>query len=139
MAEAEGEAFAGDSIDGAGGVADEGDVAAGDTVESAAEGDGAAGGVAGGSGGEAALKLREVRESLRDARVFGAGDEGYADLVGGDGGDVGLAIVAPVDLDVAGPGGEGEVLAEADALGRRWWRDRGQRRCGCGTGGRRLR
>ncbi len=47
LAEAEGEAFAGDGVDRAGGVADEGDVAAGDAVEPAAEGDGAARGVAG--------------------------------------------------------------------------------------------
>ena len=41
LAEAEGEAFAGDGVDGAGGVADEGDVAGGDATERAAEGDGA--------------------------------------------------------------------------------------------------
>jgi hypothetical protein len=47
LAEAEGEAFAGDGVYGAGGVANEGDVAAGDAAEFAAEGDGAAWGVAG--------------------------------------------------------------------------------------------
>jgi len=39
LAKAECESFAGDGVDGAGGVADEGDVAGGDTVDGAAEGD----------------------------------------------------------------------------------------------------
>ena len=43
LVEGEAEAFAGDGVDGAGGVADEGDVAAGDAMELAAESDGAAG------------------------------------------------------------------------------------------------
>ncbi len=49
------------------------------------------------------------------------GDEGYADLVRGGGCDVGLAVVAPVDLDEVGPGGDGVVLTQADAarVGRR--------------------
>ena len=117
LAEAEGEAFAGDGVDGAGGVADQGDVAAGDAMESAAEGDGAARSAGGWSGSETALKFGEVCEGLCDAEMFAGGDEGYADFVGCDGCDVGLAMVAPVDLYVAAPGTESEVLAEADAAG----------------------
>ncbi len=46
LTEAESHAFAGDGVDGTGGVADEGDVAGGDTTEFAAESDGASGGAA---------------------------------------------------------------------------------------------
>jgi hypothetical protein len=118
LAEAEGEALAGDGVDGPGGVADECDAAARDPMKSAAESDGAAGCVAGWSGGEAALKLREVTQGLIDVGVPSAGDEGYAHLIGGYGSDISLAVVAPVNLDMVGPGGEGEVLAEADATRR---------------------
>jgi hypothetical protein len=47
LAEAEGEAFAGDGVDGAGGVADEGDVAVGDAMKSPTEGNSSAWGVPG--------------------------------------------------------------------------------------------
>ncbi len=33
------------------------------------------------------------------------------------GSDVGLAVIAPIDFDEVGPGGDGVVLAEADATG----------------------
>ena len=70
LAEAEGETFAGDGIDGAGGVADEGDVAACDAMEFAAEGDGAAWNASGWGGCETALKFWEVCQGLRDAEMF---------------------------------------------------------------------
>ena len=69
LAEAEGEAFAGDGVDGSGGVADEGDVAGGDAMESASERDGAAGRVAWMRGGEAMAECGEVNE-----RVIGSGE-----------------------------------------------------------------
>ncbi len=49
-----------------------------------------------------------------DAGEFATGDKGDTDLGGGDGSDVGLAFTAPVHLDMAGPGNNGEVLAETD-------------------------
>src|SRR5882672_4480133 len=57
----------------------------------------------------------EVTEGRFGAREFFVRDEGDADFVGGVGGDVGLAEVAPVDLDEVRPWGDGVVLAEADA------------------------
>jgi hypothetical protein len=73
----------------------------------------------GASLGEAGAKLREVREGLGYAAgELRVRDEGDADLGGGDGGDVGLAAAAPVDLDEVGPRVDSEVLAEADAAGR---------------------
>ena len=47
LTEAEGEAFAGDCIDGAGGITDEGDVSRGDSVETAGKGNRAEGGAGG--------------------------------------------------------------------------------------------
>src|ERR1700739_1269170 len=57
----------------------------------------------------------EVAESIVGARELFVCDEGDAYFVGGVGGDVGLADVAPVDLDEVGPWSDGVVLAEADA------------------------
>ena len=48
---------------------------------------------------------------------FAVGDEGDADFAGGYGGDVGLAVTAPVDFDEVGPGSDGVVLAEAESAG----------------------
>jgi hypothetical protein len=56
LTETEGEAFAGDGVDRAGGVADEGDVAGGDVAETPAHGDGSAGSVAGVGQGETVLQ-----------------------------------------------------------------------------------
>ena len=66
LAEAEAEAFAGDGVDGSGGVADEGDVVACDAVEFAVEGDGAARWADRDGGAEMLLELREVAESVFD-------------------------------------------------------------------------
>jgi hypothetical protein len=63
------------------------------------------------------FKGREVAECVGWVGEFAVGDEGDADPGGGDGGDVGLAVVGPVDLDEVGPGGDVVVLAEADAAG----------------------
>ena len=117
LMEGEAEAFSGDGVDGAGGVADESYVAAGDSMELAVESDGAARGVGGGGGVEATLELRVVGEGALDGGDFCGGYEGYADLVGGDGGDVGLAVIAPVDFDEVWRRFDLEVLAEAYALG----------------------
>src|SRR5260370_5119110 len=57
----------------------------------------------------------EVTEGCFGAGDFLICDEGDADFMGGVGGDVGLADVAPVDLDEVCPRGDGVVLAEADA------------------------
>ncbi len=124
LTEAEAEAFAGDGVDGAGGVADEGDVAAGDAMELAAESDGAARGI-GGSGGAGDAAGVGGSGSGR-CRRWGIlwGDEGYADLVRGDGGDVGLAVVAPVDFDEVGWSG-------LVSIAKCWRRPM---RCGAGGG-----
>jgi hypothetical protein len=115
LTEAEGKAFAGDGVDGAGGVADEGYVAGGDATETAAHGDGSAGCVAGTGQDEAMLQGWEEMERLLKVDEFFGGDEDDADLGGGDWGDVGLGVAGPVDFDEACPGGDGEVLAEGDA------------------------
>jgi hypothetical protein len=86
-------------------------------MELAVESDGAARGVGGGGGVEATLELRVVGEGALDGGDFCGGYEGYADLVGGDGGDVGLAVIAPVDFDEVWRRFDLEVLAEAYALG----------------------
>src|SRR5271170_5131078 len=59
----------------------------------------------------------EVAESLTGTGDLFAGDEGDADFSRGDGSDVGLAVVAPIDFDESAPGSDGIVLAEADAAG----------------------
>ena len=81
LAEAEAETFAGDGVDGARGVANQGDVAASDTMELAAESEGAARGVSGSGRLEALTEFREVSQGALDAGEFCGGDEGYADLV----------------------------------------------------------
>ena len=115
LAKAEGHAFAGDRVDGSGGVADEGDVVIGDAAEFAAEGDGASCRAVGLGQGEVMAQGGEVTEGRLGAGEFFVRDEGDADFVGGVGGDVGLAEVAPVDLDEVRPWSDGVVLAEADA------------------------
>ena len=60
LSKAQGHAFAGNGIDGSGGIADEGDVAVGDAAEFAAEGDGTSGGAFGLGGGEVLLQSGEV-------------------------------------------------------------------------------
>src|SRR5580704_13019692 len=64
-----------------------------------------------------ALKRGEEGEGVVDGGEFFLCDESDADLVGGGRGDVGLAVIAPIDFDEVGPGGDGEVLAKADAAG----------------------
>src|ERR1700733_5234615 len=110
LTEAESHAFAGDGVDGAGGVADKGDVAGGDSAKLADEGDGPSSGTAAAGVDQAAMQGREVAEGLGLAGEFFLGDKGDADLDGGVGGDVGLAEVAPVDLDKFSPRGDGVVL-----------------------------
>src|SRR6266576_7013273 len=84
-------------------------------AEFAAEGDGASRWAVGLGRGEMMAQGGEVTECRLGAREFFIRDEGNADFVGGVGGDVGLADVAPVDLDEVRPWGDGVVLAEADA------------------------
>jgi hypothetical protein len=115
LAEGEGEAFAGDGVDGAGGVADEGDVAAGDVAEAAGEGEGAAFGGGGWCAGEFVAEEGDGVEDCREAEVRVTRHDGDADFFGSDGGDVGLAEGTPVDFDVSGPGGDAVVGAEAEA------------------------
>jgi len=115
LAKTEGHAFAGNGIDGSGGVADEGDVAFGYAAELAAEGDGASCRAVGLGQGEVMAQGGEVTEGCLGAGEFFVRDEGDADFVGGVGSDVGLAVVAPVDLDEVRPWGDGVVLAQADA------------------------
>src|SRR5207245_9381497 len=103
LAEGEGEAFAGDGIDGSGGIADEGDVGVGYAAEFAGEGDGASRWAVGLGRGEVMAQGGEVTEGFGGADEFFIRDEGDADVVRGVGGDVGLAVVAPVDLDEVGP------------------------------------
>jgi hypothetical protein len=115
LAEGEGEAFAGDGVDGAGGVADEGDIAACDAAEAAGEGEGAAFGGGGWCGGEFVAEEGDGVEDCREAEARVAGHDGDADFFGSDGGDVCLAKRTPVDFDVGGPGGNAVVGAEAEA------------------------
>ena len=114
LTEAEGEAFACDGIDGAGGVAEEGDVSRSDPVEAAGQGDGTQRGVGGRGGREMEFQDGEEAQSLLNAGEFFGGYEGDADFAGRDGGDIGLRAIGPVDFDEIGPGGDAEVLAETD-------------------------
>ena len=117
LTEAEGEAFAGDSVDGAGGVADEGDVAGGDATEFAVEGDGSSRSTTERSVGKVMLQGWELAESFCCGRRSLICNISDADLVGRGWGDVGLAMVAPVDLNEVGPRSDRVVLAKADAAG----------------------
>ena len=45
------------------------------------------------------MKRGEVGEGVVDRGEFFVCDESDADLVGGGRGDVGLAVIAPIDLD----------------------------------------
>ena len=115
LAEGEGEAFAGDGVDGAGCVADEGNVTVGDATETAGEGEGAALSGGGCGGGEFVAEKRDGVEDCGEAEAGVAGHDGDANFGGSDGGDVGLAKGAPVDFDVGGPWGDAEVGAESEA------------------------
>lgn len=115
LAEAHGEAFAGDGVGGAGGVTDEGDVGAGDAMEAAGEGEGAALGGGEGGAGQPGLQGGEGSEDLGEANAGMAGDAGHADFLLADGGDVGLAEGAPVDFDIRAPRSDAEMGAEAEA------------------------
>ncbi len=71
LTEAEGHAFAGDGIDGSGGVSDEGDVAGGDAAEFAAEGDGASCRAFGLRCGEVMAQSGEMSQGIaRGWRIF---------------------------------------------------------------------
>ena len=70
LTEAEGEAFAGDGIDRAGGVPDEGYVACGDTMQCEAKSDGAAGSTAGLGRSKMTFEGREMAEGFGWARDF---------------------------------------------------------------------
>jgi hypothetical protein len=100
LAEAEGEAFAGDGVDGARGVADEGDVAAGDAAEAAGEGEAAAFGGGGFGGGGFFAEDGDGLEDFGEADAGVAGHGGDADFLRAGGCDVDLAEGAPVDFDV---------------------------------------
>ena len=63
------------------------------------------------------MKRGEVGEGVVDRGEFFVCDESDADLVGGGRGDVGLAVIAPIDFDEVGPRSNGEVLAETDTHG----------------------
>ena len=117
LTEAQGEALAGDGVNRTGGVADESDVAGGDAMEGTTEGDRAAGRAVWFCRDEMALEGGEVLESLFGTDDSLAGDEGDTDFAGRDGCDIGLAVVAPVNLDEAAPGSDGVVLTEAYAPG----------------------
>jgi hypothetical protein len=117
LTKAERKAFAGDSVNGARGVADEGDVAGGDATQLAVECDRASWGARELSSGEVPGKSRKVSESFLRTRDLLIRDKGDTYLIDGVGRDVGLAEVAPVDLDELCPWGNGVVLAESDATG----------------------
>ena len=59
----------------------------------------------------------EVSEGFAGVRVLLLCDEGDADFVGGVWGDVGLAELAPIDLEEVCPRGDGVVLAKSDTAG----------------------
>jgi len=117
LTKAESHAFAGDGIDRSGGVADEGNVAGSDPVKTDAVADGTTRGTGRRGGREVAGKLGEVREGVRGTGKFPIGDKGDADHGGRDGGDVGLTVVAPVNLDEVCPWCDGVVLPQTDAGG----------------------
>jgi hypothetical protein len=115
LTEAEGDAFAGDGVDGTGGIADKSNVGGGDALERVPEGDGTARGIAWMSGCEMALECWEVTQGFAGRGCFVACDEGDADFGGGDGRDVGLAVIAPIDFYEVAPGRGGVMLADSDA------------------------
>ncbi len=115
LAKREGEAFAGDGVDGAGGVpktrnvADEGDVAASDAAEAAGEGEATAFGGDGLGGGEAGVERGEAAEDFAQPDAGVAGHGGDADFrsaifFSAGGGDVGLSERALVHFDVGWEG-----------------------------------
>ena len=86
-------------------------------MKGAAKRDGAARGAGWFCCDETTLEGREMVEGLIGGAHLLAGDEGNADISGRDGGDVSLAVVAPVDFDEVTPGCYGVVLAKTDASG----------------------
>jgi hypothetical protein len=82
LAEAESKAFAGDGIDGTGGVADEGDVFGRDCVECAAQGDGSSRSTTERSVGKTMTQDWELAESFCWGRRSLVCDISDADLVG---------------------------------------------------------
>src|ERR1700722_15037076 len=82
LTEAEGKPLAGDGVYRAGGVADESDVAGGDTTQGTVEGDGASGSFAGLSRGETVGERGKVPERLLRVCNLFVVDEGDADFTG---------------------------------------------------------
>jgi hypothetical protein len=120
LAESEGEAFTGDGVDGARGVTDECDVAAGDAAEAAGEGEAAAFGGGGFSGCEFFAQEGDRVDDFGEVDAGVAGHGGDANFLGAGGGDVDLAPGAPVDFYVGGSwleasGSDAVVGAEAEA------------------------
>lgn len=120
LMEGEAQTFASDGIDRAGGVANEGEVAAIDIWESAIGGDGSAFGGGMGSGGEAGGQLGKLSQGMIQTKMGVAGNERGANFLRADGGYIDLAASAPVQFHVIGPGRDAIVYAEtvAEAEGR---------------------
>ena len=130
LAEADGEAFAGDGVGGAGGIAEQSDGVGGDAMEFAVGGDGAALLGDGLNAVEAACYLGELVEDVGAIAAGVARDVDDADAVGSDGGDVELAAAAPVDFDEVAPGRDAVVIAKAIAERALASCDRGRPTCG---------
>src|SRR5262249_4254231 len=112
---AEAEAFAGNGVDSAGGVADKRDVAAEDAGVNPGTSDGAAFGCGDARIREARGKLRKLCEGLIHAEVGVGGQKKYADFLCGERGEIKLAGLAPVNFDEVAPRGDFVVATEGEA------------------------
>ena len=66
-------------------------------------------------GGQTALDLGKAGQGIFQAQAMVARNQYHTDFIGGDGRDVKLASIAPMDLHVAAPRGHGIVPAEPEA------------------------
>jgi len=114
LLEAQRETIAGDGIDGAGGVADQGDVASRDVPERAGERNGSTAGADGCCLVQASFQGGEQRQIVSGGWPS-AIDECDAELGRGDRCDVGLSDLVPVDLDEVSLRLCGIVPANTDA------------------------
>lgn len=114
LTEAEAKTFAGDGIDSAGGVTDQGGASAINVAKTLGDGNGSAfvGGVFGVF--EPTRKFGEVRKSIFQTQLLIGRDRSDADFFVADGRDINLGAIAPMQFHALGPGRDAIVTTESE-------------------------